>query len=75
MGLIENSGCRRNGQTVWRKTELGARLFALPEREREQAMRELERRVGLDRTIQRGGQSWHARRRRRQTPVFLPEDP
>jgi hypothetical protein len=33
------------------KTELGARLFALPEQEREQAMRELERRVGLDRTI------------------------
>ena len=51
MGLIEDSGCRRNGQIVWRKTELGARLFALPEQEREQAMRELERRVGLDRTI------------------------
>src|SRR5262249_40160571 len=51
MGLIEDSGCRSNGQIVWRKTELGARLFALPEQEREQAMRELERRVGLDRTI------------------------
>jgi len=51
MGLIEDSGCRRNGQIVWRKTKLGARLFALPEQEREQAMRELERRVGLDRTI------------------------